>query len=697
MATNRSILKIGPFFLGVVFLILFRASLALAAPSIRHHELRVELYPEQSRLVGSDTLTIAPNGEATIALDLSSALQVKEVCVEDRPIPFLFHRDRLAFTLPAEYRHREITVTVRYRGKFDQPAPSRPLNTEDPSYGIAATILPQGVFLSGGSGWYPNLPDDRATYRLRVETPKGFRAVTSGRRLAEGMEKGRHYSIWETSYPLPSLALSAGPYEVRQAHLGATPIYTYFYPQSEGLSANYLNAAKKFLNLYQGLLGPYPFKKFAVAENFFPTGYGFPSWALLGKRILPFPFILKISLGHEIAHSWWGNGVWVDYSRGNWSEGLTTYVADYLYRERASAQKGLAYRLKILRHYATLVPPGRGFPLADFSGRTSAASQAIGYGKGAMVFHMARIRVGDRAFWAALRQVVRTKLFQTASWSDFAAALGEQGHCDMRPFFRQWVQRPGAPRLGLADIREEKTDDGWLVRGTLVQKPPFFDIDVPIRLETAGEPVGVTLASHGARTSFTLRASAPPRRLQVDPQITLFRRLSPGEIPPMVNGIRGSNSLIAVATGTLPPKTLAAAEVLLQALGQGNTPIVKEGELRPGALRGHDLLFFGLPRRSGLLGPIPAKLHLEATGFAFEGKSYRLPGDALFVALPNPVDPDRVAAVFLPLSPEAARETVGIIPHYGDESVLVFRRGRTEAKDTWPVTHSPLIHDFAAK
>jgi len=42
---------------------------------------------------------------------------------------------------------------------------------------------------------------------------------------------------------------------------------------------------------------------------------------------------------------------------------LTTYAADHLYKENASAAMGREYRLKILRDYTTLVPPGSDFPV----------------------------------------------------------------------------------------------------------------------------------------------------------------------------------------------------------------------------------------------------------------------------------------------------------------------------------------------
>ena len=96
---------------------------------------------------------------------------------------------------------------------------------------------------------------------------------------------------------------------------------------------------QRHIDRYEALHGPYPFEKFAVVENFFPTGYGFPSFTLLGSRVLRLPFIPDTSLRHEVAHCWWGNGVFVDAAGGNWCEGLTTYVADYLAKEEHSFEE----------------------------------------------------------------------------------------------------------------------------------------------------------------------------------------------------------------------------------------------------------------------------------------------------------------------------------------------------------------------
>ena len=38
----------------------------------------------------------------------------------------------------------------------------------------------------------------------------------------------------------------------------------------------------QYLKMYESLIGPYPWRAFALVENFWETGYGLPSFPLLG-------------------------------------------------------------------------------------------------------------------------------------------------------------------------------------------------------------------------------------------------------------------------------------------------------------------------------------------------------------------------------------------------------------------------------
>jgi aminopeptidase N len=397
-------------------------------PRSLHHELKVSLEPAENRLSGVATIRVEPGRLEMIQFELSKTAQVLGVTVEGADRAFTFQRGRLNVPVLPEERNRVIEVAVEYSARFMDPVPEMPINMDNPGHGVTGIISEGGAFLLGGAAWHPQVPGSRPTYRLTVEAPEGILAVSAGRSLGHETRNGTTYSTWEVDFPLEGLALSAGPYRVRERTVNGISISTYFFDASQDLSDAYLDATARYLVFYENLFGPYPFAKFAVVENFFPTGYGFPSYTLLGSTVIRLPFIVETSLGHEIAHCWWGNGVLVDYRQGNWSEGLTTYVADYLYKENASAEEAREYRLQILRNFSTLVNEENDFPLARFQTRYDPASQAIGYGKGAMVFHMIRNMVGDSNFWEALREIYREKRFQKASWKDFQRLLnGKEG------------------------------------------------------------------------------------------------------------------------------------------------------------------------------------------------------------------------------------------------------------------------------
>jgi hypothetical protein len=519
-------------------------------------------------------------------------------------------------------------------------------------------------------------------------------AVTSGHCLGHKTQNGKTSSEWETPFPSEGLSLSAGPYTVEEMNFGAVTLATYFFPGSSSLSQDYLHAAARYIALYQELIGPYPFQQFSIVENFFPTGYGFPSYTLLGSTVIRLPFIIETSLGHEIAHCWWGNGVWVDDSQGNWCEGLTTYLADYLYKERISEEEGREYRLQILRNFTTLVNPGNDFPLSQFKGRHDPSSQAIGYGKAAMVFHMVRRSIGDRAFWDGLKDVFRDKLFKEASWKDFQIAFERRAGVSLESFFEQWIFRKGAPRFGLQNPTLERAGASWTITGSIIQKEPSYDLSLLLRLASPSGKQDKKVRARARETVLQINSQDRPSRLDVDPGCDIMRILYPSEIPPSVNSLKGSSSVLLVLPRASSAQSKEVAGFLAESLGLKKFKILSEDELKVTDLKANDLLLVGVTEKSPPPFKIPEGLVLQEQRFKVNGKDYDRPSDSFFGVFRSSDHEGRVVAIFQPLSHKQAREVARKITHYGRYSYLVFREGRNQAKGTWPVTESPMVYHW---
>ena len=211
-------------------------------------------------------------------------------------------------------------------------------------------IGPEGVYLSGASFWYPHVGPGLVTFALDVTLPEGWHVISQGdgtSRDADGVAR------WRTTAAMDEIYLVGGPLRVWQDRAGAVETLVYLHEDDAGLADKYLAATAQYLEMYRGLIGPYPYSKFALVENFWETGYGMPSFTLLGPSIVRFPFILTSSYPHEILHNWWGNSVFVDYESGNWCEGLTAYLADHLIQEQRG--RGAEHRRATLQKYASYV------------------------------------------------------------------------------------------------------------------------------------------------------------------------------------------------------------------------------------------------------------------------------------------------------------------------------------------------------
>ncbi|MCX7641878.1 MAG: M28 family peptidase [Elusimicrobiales bacterium] len=295
-------------------------------------------------------------------------------------------------------------------------------------------ISENGCFLSDTSGWYPIFSGRRYYFDITVKIPSEFDVVLPGK-LKYGKKTNNFREVrYINSKPVFEIPLVCGKYE-KYYLKSSPPIYVYMLNPDEELAKKYLNYSKLYIDMYEKMIGKYPYEKFAVVENFWETGYAFPSFTLLGSSVMRLPFIFVSSLPHEILHNWWGNGVYVDYDKGNWSEGLTTYLSDYLMAEQRG--KGVEYRMNVLKKYKDYVSDD--IPLNQFYERHSNQTEAVGYGKAMMLFHMIRKIIGDDKFLEGLKIFYIENLYKKASWEDINNAFRKVVNIDLKEFFDSFV------------------------------------------------------------------------------------------------------------------------------------------------------------------------------------------------------------------------------------------------------------------
>ncbi len=428
----------------------------------------------------------------------------------------------------------------------------------------SGTIDARGAYLSPASHWLPVVATDQGT-TLLVNGAVTVGALPTGwSALSEGTLSASPQGVtWREPKALEGFHLIAGPFSKVQERKHGVDVMIWL-RQVDGKDAadaaaiadRYLEVTGQYLEQYETLIGKYPYTKFALVENFWETGYGMPSFTLLGSQVLRFPFILHTSWPHELLHNWWGNGVFV--RGGNWSEGLTAYLADHLDAEQQG--KGAEHRRTTLQRYLDFVdvdvagalaarPEGRDFPLTEFRGRDSAASEAVGYGKTLMLFHMVRRQIGDAAFAKGLQILFAKHQQQQASFDDVADAFSEASGSKLGPFFAAWTTQTGIPTLALRSVAEARSKSGERKLTIVVEQTQktLFPLEVPVVVTTIdGRTVSARIALAGKSGSTTLKIPAALARVDVDPFFDLFRRLDAAEVPPSLSRALGAKKMLLV-------------------------------------------------------------------------------------------------------------------------------------------------------
>ena len=688
--------------------LLLSLTVQAADVTVRHHDLHVELRPGSHTIIARDTirLTGRPDAGQGLHVRLNPDLEIEDVTLANglvlawEEVVHSVKNKRGAsdpqWTRTIEIRlpetppsPDEIRVRLFYRGRIqDVPTASPGLRFVRPDRTLGY-IGEEGVYLTAETSWYPDVPGSFATFRVTATVPAGWRAVTHGQEVSVTEGNTTSTSEWDVRTRTEALTLVANRFVKRASQWNGVEIATYVFPEDASVADQYVEATTSYLEWYTNLLGPYPFPKFAVVENFFPSGIGLPSFTLLGSRVMKRGYTQPYSLGHEIVHSWLGNSVHNHFEMGNWVEGLTTYLANYYYDERVEGEdKARAHRKRMIMEYNLYVHPADDYPVVQFHHKENRVDNAIGYRKTAMTFHLLRRELGDRAFFQAIRALVSGYSGEYADWPQVQRAFEDASGKALSWFFNQWVYGSGAPHLRIAQARFERDPrTGYWVSMTVQQKGTAYRLRVPVvmQLET-GREYRTWVDIRGNRQTMALWVPARPMRLQLDPAYQTVRRLDRQAMSPMLNGwATDRRRAVLLASTTSEPERRGLKPAIDRIRSQGDdTAWLDE---RTVSIEAQSVLAMGHPQTNPWVGRIldwcGPRVRLHERSITIQGTTYSGDHVAALVNCANPIHPGHVGTVFFGFSPKAVQGLSRLLFFYGWDSYLVFENGRVTARGSF--------------
>ena len=381
----------------------------------------------------------------------------------------------------------------------------------------------------------PDDPDERLSWDVTIVAPESWQALSNGVQLARtvtGALASTQYAF-RAEAPIYLLSIAAGPFVLVEHPHPQTPLRTWALPEAVEDVKRAFGVTPDILDKLNQLTGmPYPWGRYGhvVVSEFAFGGMENVSLTTVTDRATPdardfLDWQADGLVAHEMAHQWFGDWLtcrtWADI----WlNEGFASYF-DLLTTEkrlgRARFDEDLAdTRASYLTEAAEYLRP----IVTDRYRDADELFDRHTYQKGALVLHMLRRLLGDKAFFAGIAAYVKSGP-RSVETADFQHAMEAASGKSLRGFFTRWVRQAGHPVITAKTTWDDATKTlkiAFEQKQKVVHGQPAFDLQIPLRIQTPETCVVTKYHLEGAKGDYTLTSSARPSVIELDPDFSLL-------------------------------------------------------------------------------------------------------------------------------------------------------------------------------
>jgi aminopeptidase N len=409
---------------------------------VKGYHVSLDYYRRNQSISATATITSTATARLTsLNFDLVG-MRVRTVTVDG--VPARFHR-AWAHELVVTPEHalpdgRRFVTKVTYDGK---PGVD-PVGAITSGWYDATT--PGAGFIAGEPHsctlWYPcnDHPTDKARFSLAATVPRPFAVISNGysQHTTPGMRGAtpvRTYR-WTLTEPtatyLTTIYIDKLTFE-RSTLPDGTPVVSAYGPDP-GSAPEREAKLPEILRMLESHWGPYPAP---AAGGIFVSGE-VPFSLEVFTRPLYTEGADVATIVHENAHEWWGDNIsvrrWKDIC---FNECLASY-SQWLWDEHNGADLDARYDRGVKGR-----PSWLAWPLYDMGAGHEFEPPV--YFKGQYFIHALRNKIGDRVFFAAMREIQRTRSGLNMSMMGLRDALEHETGVDLTSFWSDWVLHARVP------------------------------------------------------------------------------------------------------------------------------------------------------------------------------------------------------------------------------------------------------------
>ena len=387
------------------------------------------------------------------------------------------------------------------------------------------------------SVWCPTIdsPNQKTTQEIYMTVPNKYVTLSNGILVNQTKNKdGTRTDYWKMDLKhAPYLFfMGVGDFSIVKDKYKDISVDYYVTKEYEPYAKEIFGKTPKMLETFEKLLDvEYVWQKYAqmvvydyvsgAMENTTATLHGTTAYQTTGQLIDE--NIWEDVIAHEVIHHWFGNLVSCEsWSNLTVNESFANY-GEYLWREAEYGKDHAdAHRHNDLEAYFIGGNEDKNLVRFHYNNEMD-MFDAVSYNKGGAILHLLRNFLGDKAFFAGMKEYLTSNKYSEAEAHHFRLALEKVSGKDLNWFFNQWYFSSGHPKLEI-DYGYDKNNSTATMK--IKQTGKIFNFPVKINVYENEKPKTYDIWVTKAEETFGFKVNSKPKLIDFDVDKTLITQIT---------------------------------------------------------------------------------------------------------------------------------------------------------------------------
>jgi aminopeptidase N len=515
-----------------------------------HTKLKVSFDFAKRQMPAEAWITLKPHFYSVqkVTLDAKGML-IEKVSRDGKNLMYDYDDKKLVIQLGNTYTSNEqYTIYIKYTAKPEdlKPSGSAAITSEKGLYFIdpdgtnpdrPTEIWTQGATESS-SVWFPTIdsPNQKTTQEIYMTVPSKFVTLSNGL-LESQIENGdgtrTDYWKMDLKHAPYLFFMGVGDFSIVKDTYKNIAVDYYVDRDYEPYAREIFGNTPEMMAFFSKITGvDYVWPKYAqmvaydyvsgAMENTTATLHGSMAYQTSGQ-LIDFNAWEDV-IAHELFHQWFGDLVTTEsWSNITVNESFANY-SEYLWREyKYGKDHADAHMNTDLQGYFFGKNDSKNLVRFNYTTHMD-VFDAVSYNKGGGILHMLRNYLGDKAFFAGLKEFLTANKFGTAEAHQLRLAFEKVSGKDLNWFFNQWYFGSGHPVLDLRYSYDENNKQAVI---KIKQKgDKLFNFPIKIDVYENGAPKTYHIWVNKKEDLLAFKVKSAPKLIDFDVDKTLLAKIT---------------------------------------------------------------------------------------------------------------------------------------------------------------------------